>query len=324
MTSWQIKLLSAIGVIALISGLLLVIKYQRDIFNKQIAIQNSLVDMKKLPGNITRDQTQYATPADLDKLANSLNLTLGPIKDDLSKLNAHVIGIQAVTVNSSGENKTDIASSKTEIRTDPIPANEPIDPYGYQKTKQTLDLVEPFGKTNVPIGSTSFSAWKKNPWDVTLLPRTYSATNILGQDENGKTYTYSKFAVTTDGKTYDIDINNAKLVEELPRAKFSINLQLYGGFDAGTTISGPKFELMPDIELMLFSYGQTKSFPDWSFLGLGFGYEFNYKNFQLIISPANYNVGKHVPFMKNLYVGPSVSVDPHGSFSVLGGIRVGL
>jgi len=32
----------------------LIIKYQRDIIAKQAIIQNSLVDMKKLPGDITR------------------------------------------------------------------------------------------------------------------------------------------------------------------------------------------------------------------------------------------------------------------------------
>jgi len=175
----------------------------------------------------------------------------------------------------------------------------------------------------VPFGTSSFSAWKKDPWDVHIKPRQYTALNVLGTDENGKTYTYSKFAVKVDNKTYDIDITDAKLVEELPQSKFRFSPRLFLGVDLGTTISSPKFELMPDLELMLFSYGQ--GYPQtWEFLGVGGGYEFNYKNLQLIISPVNYNLGKHIPFMSNLFIGPSISVDPHGSFSVLGGIKVGL
>lgn len=324
MTSWQIKLLSTIGVLALIAGLLLIIKYQRDIIAKQAIIQNSLVDMKKLPGDITRDQTQYASPADLDKLANSLNLTLGPIKDDLAKLNAHVTGIQTVTVNSTGENKTNVASTKTEVRTGPIPANEPVDPYSYQKNKQTLDLVEPFGKTNVPIGSVGFSAWQKNPWNLAINQRVYSATNVLGQDEDGKTYTYSRFAVTTGGKTYNIDITDAKLVEELPQAKFRFSPRLYLGVGLGTLISQPQFELVPNLELVLFSRGLNSVYPTWTFLGVGMGYSINANHVQFLMSPVSYNVGQYIPFMKNLYVSTDVGLNMHGEFSILGGIKVGL
>ena len=305
MTSWQIKLLSATGVIILISGLLLIIKYQRDIINKQTVIQNSLVEMKKLPGDITRNQTQYASPADLDKLASSLDLKLGPIKDDLSKLNAHVTGIQTVTVNSNGENKTNIPSSKTEVRTDPIPANEPVDPYGYQKNKQTLNLVEPFGKTNVPIGSTSFSAWEKNPWSVNLLPRTYSSTNVLGQDENGKTYTYSRFAVTTDGKTYNIDIANAKLVEELPQSKFSWwNPKLYIGIGDGVGISNAKNNVFAGVYFSPFSYGPTKLKPNFIFLQ--FGPNTNGTNLGLTFSPVQWNIGEYLKIINNTYIGPDL------------------
>ncbi len=324
--TWKAKLAVVIGIIALISGLLLVIKYQRDIIAKQTAIQNSMVDMKKIQGDITRNQVQYATPADLDKFADSLNLKLGPIQDDLKTLKANVTAVQVITVKSTGEDKTNIASTTTEVRTDPIPANEPVDPYGYQKNKQTLVLTQPYGKTNVPLGSVDFSAWQKNPWGLSLYPEKYSVVDVIGTDENGKNYAYSKFSITSNGKTYDVDIDDAKMVEELPQSKFSLNLQLYGGFDMGTRISSPQFEIMPDLELMLFSYGKTKQFPDFSFLGLGFGYEFHYNNFQFVFSPANYNIAKIIPgrIVKNIYVGPSISVDPHGSFSVLGGVRVGL
>ncbi len=305
MTTWQIKLLSAIGVIALISGLLLVIKYQRDIISKQTAIQNSLVDMKKLPGDVTRDQTQYATPADLDKLANSLNLTLGPIKDDLSKLNAHVTGIQTITVNSGGENKTDVASTIVTPRTDPIPTNEPIDQYGYQKNVQTLKLAEPFGATNVPIGDVSFKAWEKAPWTVNLSPRTYSSINILGQDENGKTYTYSKFSVTSEGKTYAINVNDAKIVEELPQSKFSWwNPKFYISLGDGVGVSNAKNNVFGGLYFSPFSYGVTKLKPNFIFLQ--FGPNTNGTNLGLTLSPIQWNIGEYLKIINNTYIGPDL------------------
>lgn len=322
MLTWKSKLLIAIGIVALITGLLLVIKYQRDIIAKQTAIQNSLVDMKKIQGDITRSQVQYATPGDLDKLANSLNLKLDPIKDDLSSMKAHVTGIQTITVNSAGENKSNIASTSTTPRTDPVVANEPVDPYKYQENAQSLSLVEPFGKTNVPIGSVEFRAWSPTPWQLNQFPRTYSVTNVLGADENGKTYTYSKFMVNVDGKTYDVDINDTKLVEELPQSKLRFSPRFFLGVSAGTTFNAPKFELIPSLEMMFLSYGQA--YPTWEFLGAGIGFDIKNNNFQFMISPFDYNVGQYIPFMKNLYVGPAVSFSSSATFSVLGGIRVGL
>jgi hypothetical protein len=324
LTTWQIKLLSAIGVIALISGLLLVIKYQRDIINKQTDIQNSIVNFKKLPDNVVRDQTQYASPADLDKLAASLDLKLGPIQDDLKSLKANITGIQTITVNSNGETKTNVASTTTTPRTDPIPANEPVDQYGYNKNKQTLVLTEPFGKTDVPIGQVSFSAWQEKPFDVQLEPRQYTAINILGTDENGKTYTYSKFAVKVDGKVYDIDIADAKLVEELPEPKFRFSPRIYIGADFGTLVSEPQFQFVPNLELMLFSRGLTSTYPTWTFLGLGAGFSVNTKNVEFLMSPVSYNVGQYIPFLKNLYISTDVGLNTHAQFSVFGGLKVGL
>lgn len=322
--TWKIKLLSAIGIIALFCGLLLVIKYQRDIINKQATIQDSLVEMKKIQGDVTRSQTQYATPADIDKLANSLDLKLDPIKDDLKTLNAHVTGIQTVTVVSNGDNKSNVASTTTTPRTDPIPANEPVDQFGYQKNAQTLALTEPFGKTEVPVGNVSFSAWQKAPWSYVINKRTYSVVNVLGSDEDGKSYTYSKFAVTVDGKVYDIDINDTKLVEELPQAKFRFSPRFYISMDFGSLISKPEFQFLPNLQLVLFSRGVNTSYPTWLFLGIGGGYNVNSKAFGMLISPFSYNIGQFIPFAKNIYVGPALGMDAHGNFSVLGGVRVGL
>ena len=324
MTSWQIKLYGAIGIIVLITGLVFIIKYQRDIINKQTDIQNSIVNFKKLPDNVVRDQTQYASPADLDKLAASLDLKLGPIQDDLKSLKANVTGIQTITVNSNGENKTNIASTTTTPRTDPIPANTPVDPYGYSKNAQSLALTEPFGTTNVPVANITFQAWQKDPWTIDEKPRTYTAINILGTDENGKSYTYSKFAVTTDGKTYDININDAKLVEELPESKFRFSPRIYLGLSFGTLISQPQFAFVPNLELVLFNRGLTNTYPVWTFLGIGGGYSFNANHLQFLISPVSYNVGQYIPFLKNLYVSSDLGINMHGEFSILGGIKVGL
>jgi hypothetical protein len=303
--TWKAKLAVIVGIIALISGLLLVIKYQRDVIAKQTAIQNSLVDMKKIQGDITRNQVQYATPADLDKFAESLNLKLGPIQDDLKTLKANITAIQTITVNSNGENKTNIASTTTSPRTDPIPANEPVDPYGYQKNKQTLALTQPYGKTNVPLGSVDFSAWQQNPWQLSLYPEKYSVVDVIGTDEDGKSYAYSKFSITSNGKTYDIDIDDAKMVEELPQSKFSWwNPKLYISIGDGVGVSNAKNNVFAGLYFSPFSYGPTKLKPNFIFLQ--FGPNTNGSSLGLMVSPFQWNIGEYLKIINNTYIGPDL------------------
>jgi len=71
---------------------------------------------------------------------------MGPIKDDLAKLNAHVTGIQTVTVNSAGENKTNVASTTTSPRTDPIPANQPNDSIWVSEKQANISVNAAFWK----------------------------------------------------------------------------------------------------------------------------------------------------------------------------------
>jgi len=49
-------------------------------------------------------------------------------------------------------------------------------------------------------------------------------------------------------------------------------------------------------------------------------------NITFVFSPVNYNIAKVIPgkIVKNIYIGPSIAVDPHGNFSIFGGVRVGL
>lgn len=303
--TWKEKLIAIIALVVVIVGLCLVIKYQHDIIAKQTLIQNSLVDMKKIQGDVTRSQVQYATPGDLDKLANSLNLKLDPIKDDLKTLNAHVTGVQTITVNSVGQNKSNIASTTVTPRTDTILANEPIDQFGYQKNAQTLALQETFDKNDIPVAKLTFKAWEKAPWTILQPPRKYNVINVLGQDENGKTYTYSKFSIISDGKTYNVDIDDAKLVEQLPQSKFSWwNPKLYVGIGDGIGISNAKNNVFAGLYFSPFSFGPTKLKPNFIFLQLG--PNTNGSSIGFTVSPFQWNIGEYLKIINNTYIGPDL------------------
>jgi hypothetical protein len=159
----------------------------------------------------------------------------------------------------------------------------------------------------------------------TSITRTYSSTTVLGKNEEGRSYAYTKFEIEVDGKKYTIPITEAKIAEEYPTPSFRFSPRLYLGVDFGAVANPPMhFELMPNLGLSFFSYGQTKINPDWTFLTLGLGYETQTKGIALSLSPIDYNIAKHFPFVENLYLGPSVSLDPKGNVVLYIVIRVGL
>lgn len=327
-----------IAVILIMLSLGLIIKYQHDLIEKQTAIQDSVTQMKQLGDGIIRNQSQYVSKDDLDKFAKQANLNLDPIKKDLSKLGADIQGIGVALIQTPGYNGTNLPSNSTvsdgpgsKSISIPCPGGGTVlcttgDPYGYLATAQVFDIKEPLvDKSQVPFGSVEFRAWQNNPWSVTVLPRTYSVDTVLGQDENGKHYVYNKFTIEVNKKTYPVTIKSARFVEKLPEASFSFNPRLFLGLEAGVLVNpSPRAEVIPNLEVALFSYGQTKLSPDWVFLGLGLGYESQTEHLGVLLSPVKFNVGHHLPLVTNLFVGPSVTFDTAGGIGVMGGLSVGL
>lgn len=314
----------SIGVLLLLFTLLFMVKTQKDISDKQQAIEKSMVEMKQLGDGIVRSQGQYVSKDDLDKLGQDLGLNLKTIKSDLGSLGANLQGINTMTVATSGYHGTGLASGGTKSNGNPA-APIGTDPYGYLTNMQIFALNEPLGSNNVPFGQATFSAWQPKPWGLDIYPRNYNVATVIGQDADGRHYTYNKFTVTTQGKTYEVPIQSSKFEEVYPDPSFSFNPRIYLGLNGGAIVNPlPHAEMTPVLSVFLFSYGKLKADPDWATLGLGIGYETQMSRPVLAITPITYNIGHHLPLVRNLHIAPTITVDTKGSFSVLGGVFVGL
>lgn len=331
-----------VGAILLIASLLLIVKWQHDTLqSNQAALERSTIEMQQLRDNIVRAQAQYVSKEDLEKFAKNSQIDLTPIKEDLERLDAQIKGISVAVVATPGYTGSNLPSTSTNPKpnqnnsgnttngTSTSGNNTPnSDPYGYQSNAQILVLREPFADgTQVPFGSVEFHAWEPKPWNLSVIPRQYTLVTVLGQDEDGRHYAYNKFTIKTpsDGKSYSVKIDKAEFKEELPESKFRFSPRLYLGVDVGATVyPTPQAEVIPNLEVALFSYGKTKVNPSWTFLGLGVGYGTQAKALDVVLSPVNYNVGQHLPLVENLHIGPTISVDTTGGVSIMGGLRVGL
>lgn len=341
------KLWAKIGMIAgfvlLVAMLVFIVKMQLDAKSERDAFKKEMVEMKQLQDGIVRNQSKYVSKDDLEKFAKGMDLNLNAIRKDLEKFGAEVTGISSVLARSIGYKGRDLPSTGTEPK-DPDDNTEPPtcpdgtecpDPYGYMSNEQLFSFNEPFTDgTEVPIGTVGFSAWKEDPWSAELFPRTYRVATVLGQDEDGRHYVHNKMEVEVKGEKHTIPIEQAELQEVVPEPKFRFDPHFNLGADIGPTIATksdptseePKVqaEVVPNLQVTMFSYGETKNDPSVTFLGVGLGYETQRNSLGILLSPVNYNVGQHIPLMDNLYVGPTVGVDIEGNVLVSGGVRVGM
>lgn len=332
MTTIQ-KILCALGVVLTLGLLSFIIYQQKQNADRQDAIEKQIVLQKELADKIMRSQSEYATKGDLENFIKSGNVDLKTIQKDLDKLSADIVSANKVTVISKGVKTDHVASTSTEVKNpnptlptckDGTPCPN-VDPYGYLTKQQNLKLTEPFGDVNVPIGEVGFSSWQDKPWSVNISPREYQLVTVVGEDENQRQYFYNKFKIKSDGKEYDVKIATSQSVQEYPAAKFSFwNPRLFLGIDGGINFHAIKGEFAPTLNLGVMSYGRYKTQPDFSILQLGVGYGTVSHRVQFLLTPFAYNIGKHLPLMNNLYLGPSIMISPNGDISVMGAIRVGL
>lgn len=318
---WKSKVAIGAGVAGVIASLLLVVKYQNDTIRRLEVVEKSIVAQKTLPDGTTRAESSYVSKNDLKQFAKDNDVNLKEIKKDLRSLNGKIEGIQIIKATTPGWYGTNIPSTHSTPEKETLVIKEPTN----ENSPGNENLSDLNG---IPIGEIGFSIpkfnSKENPWDVNIFPREYRLLNVLGTDEDGRHYMYNKFAINVNGKSYDVQIDEAKFVEEYPTGKFRWSPRLYAGFDGGAYFTEPSGAFVLNLQLSLFSYGKTKPDPDWAFLGLGAGYEVAQDRFTFAVNPASYNIAHHLPFVNNIFVGPSVSADLQGGVAILLGTRFGL
>jgi len=329
----HLHLIAGIGILLLVlilSGLGFVIYKHNKTIEQNQEIATHMIEQKQLGDNIVRSQHQYVTKDDLDAVAKSQNINMKVISDDLKNLQAKPVAINQVQIATPGTYVKAIKSTIVSPANIPIPVTisngVPLypDPYGYLKNTQTLSMDEKFKETTIPFGSSSFSSWRENPWDLTIYPRQYQLSTVIGMDKNQNTYTYNRFSVLVNGKEYPADITISSTKQELPEPSFYFHPKVFLGIDAGYLFAQRAVDLVPNLSIGFFSYGKYVTNPDYQLGMIGLG--FSSKNERPIITftPVLYNIGQNISWLSNSYLGVSIGMDTSTNFSLLGGFKVGL
>jgi hypothetical protein len=76
--------------------------------------------------------------------------------------------------------------------------------------------------------------------------------------------------------------------------------------------------------MAFMNYGRYVATPDLAVLQIGVAVNTLDKKGYISLTPVSYNIGKHIPFVKNTYLGLSVNAAIDGTIAVTGGLKVGL
>lgn len=320
------KILIYVGAVAILCGVGFLLFKQNELSRRQEQIQASIVEQKALLGDIMRSGSRYGTTQELEEFISKHGLNILNLKEDLKKLDSKINSGNVIVVDSSGQTQTDIPSTSVgpenpdgKVLTDQLKYDMSIcDPFGYLSRQQNLTLNEKFGNHEVPIGDVGFSAWKSNPWSITIPARQYKVINVAATDENQRTTYYNKFMVNANGKDYDINISSAQSVQQVPKASFHWwNPRLYLSTGGGYNISNNEGNVNAGINIGIMSYGKYKNQPDLSILQLGVGADFVSRRPVATVAPFNINIGNlaNSSLVRNTFLGPAFQVDTRGSMS---------
>jgi hypothetical protein len=315
-----------LAVAGLVVALLVYIRVQQGrIADLQAAVDSHRASQADLGGGITRHEAEVVPAGGARAAAADAGVDTAPIDTDAKGRGASVTSTSVVTTKSTGRSDTELPSSTTVARPPTAVVPDGQAQCTYEKAKQVLRLSEPVGAVEVPLGEVGFSAWQPRPWSVTLLPRSYSVVTVGTTDDSGQHYAYSKFTVGVDGKTFALPVSTAKYVEDAPSAKWRWRVQpqlavAVGGY-AAVPLQG---YFAPSLDVMAASYGQGAEKPEWKFLGVGIAYAPATSRVVASFVPVSWNLRRVLPWISNVYVGPSVGVDFVGRVDIAAELQVGL
>lgn len=323
------------------------IKQQNDIIK---ALQQNTEQQRYLKDDITAVRASLLTKDEFNKKLESVNMDIGALKADLKKTGSEVSSILIATNTTPGvviqngsssgfiprpeqpntPNTTNTTNTTNQIPTCNDESNRVCyqDTYGYFSKIPYYNLNEPTkNNQNIPFGQVTFDVTKKDPWGYKVYGRDYSTSVVIATDAVGKKTAYAKMTIKpNDGsnKEYSLPETQVQYYEKLPTAQMHWwNPRVFMGGDIGYSTK-PGISYGPSLQMFVSSYGKIKQSSDWHFVGVGFNYDINNKQYNLAVTPVSYRILSNTSIFQNIYIAPTVTMGLNGNIAVLGGIRVGL
>lgn len=336
---------SRLPVIGFVVGLAIVIgigvvgylAYQR-LMSENIKLRSEITEFKQLTETLARSSTKWTTKDDLkDSLKHLLTAEdLKELQKDIRRQSARISAVGRTVGQINGRiAKLEESDQQGEVNENVAKCDDGrlIDTHRYTERTQTKRVKD---SNEASVADVTFNAAKKKPWDYKLFGKNYNLTTVVSKKESGQLNFHHtlKYQTEADGnKEYPIKLASSEFQQvQLGNKMYWLNPQLDLGVYAGIkALDVPVFgnnktlgSVGVDLGLSLSSYGENKVDSWWRFLRIGAGYNANRRAFQASLSPALFNLGKVLPLINNLYIGPSVGLDTGGGMTINLGLGVGL
>ncbi len=117
------------------------------------------------------------------------------------------------------------------------------------------------------------------------------------------------------GKKFKMKVKDFKWTKrKITDKKFRFHTRL--GFGANFNTD----DFTPAIDVSFFSYGRTKVDMDWRFLTFSLSGDRDVVS--IGVTPVSYNLGKVIPVIENLFIGPNINIDDTGKTKYGVGISI--
>ena len=288
-------------------------------------IHQTSVAYKQLEETLARAENNMVTKAELNEFAKVTGINLKAIKDDLKGLDAELSAVGETVASIKGEIEQNQGSDSTVDHDVP---DQPetcklCDIHGYTGSTQSKNVA--IG--DMPYAKVEFDAASNKPWSVAKDDIDVKVTTVLGRsDKQDVTIFYHTISLLNNtrpelkDKLFKLKITSSKFVETLDNTKewFLWAPHLSISLDNQFVFEDEFYRFGGSLGISVMAYGKTKDDNDWRFVKLGMGIN-SKENPYLSFEPVQYNLGRKIPLVSDLWIGASILYD--GSFGI--GISIG-
>lgn len=314
--NWRWKTGLIVATVLAFGALLFVLYKQREEIKGLNARLDQKVDspQETLDGGITRGEHITTGPGGAEEAAREAGVATDVIAKDANKRGQRIGGTGIIIVETPGAKDAGLDATTVAVTE--------------AGTKEsTLDLGEPFANLEKPVpwGRASYAEGSEHPWGVEIFPRKYQLVVVDTTDDDGNRSQYSKFSIGVGQDTFDLPISTAKFYQDKREDRLRWDFLPFLGIDVGAKANPPAaLEITPVAQVSLLSYGKAKLLPTWTFANLGLGYATRLNSLMFVLTPLTYNIGEPLPFLNNLYIGPTFGIGLGGNVVLSLGARVEL
>jgi len=309
-TLWDImKSIIVIGIVALLF-------FKGDLYWDKVASAMGNKNSTQITRPVLERITENAV-----RLSNKANdKRFSELEKKLDRSNSIALKIAKEYANKTGSNLKTlgqiVADMKSSFNTQK--PDKYIDKEKISRSYDDVDIVRtmPNGE-QLPMGWVKYhpALNDEDPFTVFNYPLEYYTTIVKTENEDGlfsysvDAYVENNYVKKVRGKKFPLHIKNVTFEEKLIKDKkfrFNPRIALGGAFNDKN--------IFPMLNVSLWSYGRTKRDMDWRFGIFGAGaYSSNGSTYgALSASPFEYNLGNHIPYIENLFIGPTFNFTTGG------------